>query len=95
MLITITSQTLSVKFHHSFLYHKTKGSLTFGQVFGQRLHVVRSVFPGGVGTQVSTHGLHLLLQRCLRVFLGSLRVGLNCKICWNELSFQQVAIKVP
>lgn len=49
------------------------GRLTFGQVFGEGLHVVSSVLPGGVGAQVSTHRLHLLLQGCLRVLLGSLR----------------------
>lgn len=47
--------------------------LTFRQVFGQGLHIVCSVLPGGVGAQVSTHRLHLLLKGCLWVLLGSLQ----------------------
>lgn len=45
---------------------------TFGEVFRKGLHVVRSVLSRGIGTQVSSHRLHLLLQSQLRVLLGSL-----------------------
>jgi len=51
------------------------GQLTFGQVFGERLHVVCSVLPRGISVQVSTHRLNLLLQGSLGVILGSLGGG--------------------
>lgn len=53
----------------SAMLGRWSGWLTFGQVFGQGLHVVGSVLPGSVCTQVSTHGLHLLLQGHLGVLL--------------------------
>lgn len=45
---------------------------TFGKVFRKGLHVVCSVLSGGIGTQVSSHRLHLLLQSQLGMLLGSL-----------------------
>lgn len=54
-------------FHWPLAHH-----LTFRKVFSQGLHVVGSVLSGGVGAQVSTHRLHLLLQGHLSVLLGAL-----------------------
>ena len=48
--------------------------LTFRQVLSQGLHVVCGVLPGGVRTQVGTHGLHLLFERRLWVLLGPLEL---------------------
>jgi len=49
-----------------------EGVLTFGQVLSQGLHVEGAVLPGGVRTQLSSHGLHLLLQGRLRILPGPL-----------------------
>lgn len=72
-MFTATSPNIRLHLKTISSFHCLEaGHLTFGQVFGQGLHVVRSVLPGGVGAQMSPHRLHLLLQGRLRVLLGSL-----------------------
>lgn len=68
----------------SAMLGRWSGWLTFGQVFGQGLHVVGSVLPGSVCTQVSTHGLHLLLQGHLGVRLCPLGKRNKGKKGWRK-----------
>lgn len=80
-----------------FIFLLSAHHRTFGKVFRKGLHVVRSVLSRAVGTQVSSHRLHLLLQSQLGVLLGSLVEASREMKVRKTMHFQKVetCIRTP